>query len=243
MTSDSHPRVSATTSHSRWASSSTAIASARLTPGSRRTDPEPSAPDPLKKVISFSLWGSDPKYTLGAIANADLAREVYPGWVCRFYVANDVPAETIAQLGHRDNVEIVAAKCDGDWRGLFWRFRCAGDRSVDVMISRDADSRLGYREKAAVEEWLASDRDFHIMRDHARHGAHILGGMWGARNHVLGDIGEWLDRSSRGNFWQADQIFLASEVYPRIAHHCLVHETSSSGGPGSRSYRGTRIIS
>ena len=191
---------------------------------SRRTDPEPSAPDRLKKVISFSLWGSNPRYTLGAIANADLAAEVYPGWICRFYVANDVPAETMAQLGRRDNVELVAAQRQGDWRGLFWRFRCAGDRSVDVMISRDADSRLGYREKAAVDEWLASDRDFHIMRDHALHGVHILGGMWGARNHVIADIGAWLDSHAPGNFWQADQIFLAHEVYPRIANNCLVHD-------------------
>ena len=29
------------------------------------------------KIISFSLWGQDPKYTIGAIRNAELAREIY----------------------------------------------------------------------------------------------------------------------------------------------------------------------
>jgi len=37
----------------------------------------------MKKIISFSLWGDNPIYTQGAIRNAELAKEVYPDWVCR----------------------------------------------------------------------------------------------------------------------------------------------------------------
>ena len=29
------------------------------------------------KLITFSLWGVDPKYTVGAIKNAKLAQEIY----------------------------------------------------------------------------------------------------------------------------------------------------------------------
>ena len=47
------------------------------------------------KVIAFSLWGDNPKYNVGAIKNAELAKVVYPGWVCRFYVGASVPQETI----------------------------------------------------------------------------------------------------------------------------------------------------
>ena len=36
------------------------------------------------KVIAFSLWGDNPKYTLGALQNLSLAKLVYPDWVCRF---------------------------------------------------------------------------------------------------------------------------------------------------------------
>ena len=39
-----------------------------------------------KKVISFSLYGNDPKYCVGAIKNAKLAKYIYPDWVCRFKV-------------------------------------------------------------------------------------------------------------------------------------------------------------
>ena len=32
----------------------------------------------MKKVISFCLWGNDPKYNVGAIRNAEIAKEIYP---------------------------------------------------------------------------------------------------------------------------------------------------------------------
>ena len=37
------------------------------------------------KVISFSLWGDNPKYTIGAMRKAELAATWYKGWKCRFY--------------------------------------------------------------------------------------------------------------------------------------------------------------
>ncbi len=34
----------------------------------------------MNKVISFSLWGDNPKYTIGAIKNAELSKTIYPDW-------------------------------------------------------------------------------------------------------------------------------------------------------------------
>ena len=65
--------------------------------------------------------------------------------------------------------------------GMLWRFLPVLDPSVDVMVSRDLDSRLTTREQAAVEEWLNTGLAFHVMRDNPQHGTEILGGMWGAR--------------------------------------------------------------
>ena len=39
----------------------------------------------MKKIISFSLWGNSPKYLIGALKNADLAKEFYRDWECHFY--------------------------------------------------------------------------------------------------------------------------------------------------------------
>jgi hypothetical protein len=34
---------------------------------------------------------------------------------------------------------------------------------------------------AAVEQFLASDKHIHIMRDHPAHVAYMMGGTWGAK--------------------------------------------------------------
>ena len=47
-----------------------------------------------KNVISFSLFGSQTHYTSGAIKNAIIAAGLYPGWLCRFYCDDSVPAST-----------------------------------------------------------------------------------------------------------------------------------------------------
>ena len=59
------------------------------------------------KLITFSLWGQNPKYLIGAIRNAELAKKIYPDWTCRFYVAKSVPSQIILQLEKFDNVEIA----------------------------------------------------------------------------------------------------------------------------------------
>jgi len=45
---------------------------------------------------------------------------------------------------------------------MFWRFWAADDPEVGIMLSRDCDSRISDREIAAINEWLESDKDFHI---------------------------------------------------------------------------------
>jgi hypothetical protein len=178
----------------------------------------------MKKVISFSIWGKDYRYTGGTLQNADLAKIIYPDWICRFYVGDDTPESLISQLSSRDNVEIIKVEYPCDWTGMFWRFLAAADTEVSVMISRDVDSRLTYREKYAVDEWINSDFGFHIIRDHEYHGVPILGGMWGAKSGVLAGIDGFIEQYNKGNFVGVDQNFLAEHVYPLISNNSLVHD-------------------
>jgi len=178
----------------------------------------------MKKIISFSLWGGNPVYNIGAIRNAELAKEIYPDWVCRFYYGKSTLENTIDKLKTFNNVELVDMGVDGDWTGMFWRFYPASDEDVDVVIVRDCDSRLNMREKYAVEEWLKSDKGFHIMRDHPAHGTEILGGMWGSKKNVVSNMKNMIDDYIKGNFWQVDQNFLREKVYPLIRLDCLVHD-------------------
>ena len=117
----------------------------------------------MKKIISFSLWGDNPKYTIGAIENAKLAQEIYPDWFSYFFVSSSVSEDIQNQLLSIPNVVLFYKDHPGDWSGMFWRFETSYDLEVDISIFRDTDSRLSLREKYAVDEWIQSDKTFHIM--------------------------------------------------------------------------------
>lgn len=177
-----------------------------------------------KKVISFSLWGNNPKYTIGAIKNANLALDVYKDWICRFHVGQDVSLDIVDELKKMKNTEVIIKDGACDWTGMFWRFEDAADPDVSVMLSRDTDSRLTIREKAAVDEWLQSDKNFHIMRDHSGHCTEIMGGMWGVKYPKLKNINDMITSYTKGNFWQVDQRFLAKVIYPLVSNDSFVHD-------------------
>jgi hypothetical protein len=193
----------------------------------------------MKKIISFSLWGNNPKYTIGAIKNAELAKTIYPDWICRFYCGKSVPSDIIEKLKTYNNVEVIEMEENGDWTGMFWRFYACEDS--DVMISRDTDSRLNLREKNAVDEWLTSDKDFHIMRDHPYHNTLILGGMWGVRNGILKNILTLIENYNKGDFWQVDQNFLREKIYPIVVNTTYVHDSYHNFNLWSKKFSTERI--
>lgn len=175
-----------------------------------------------KKIISFGLYGHDQCYQFGALENLALQPEIYPGWICRFYVSHEIPEDIVAKLIEGGAEVIVKKRGHGD-DGMFWRFLPASEESVEVLIVRDTDSRLNVREKHAVDEWLQSGKPFHLMRDHPHHNALILGGMWGCKKNTIPQmaelIQEWQNFDGKGR----DQEFLAQKIYPLIENKCLIH--------------------
>ncbi len=180
------------------------------------------------KLITFSLWGQDPKYGVGAIRNAELARKFYPGWICKFYVGYSVYANEdytiIDQLEVMDNVKVIHMPAPGNWASMFWRFEPAYADDVDVFISRDCDSRLNAREAAAVQEWLDGPKLIHSMRDHPEHSVPIMGGMWGVKKGALPDLEDQMDKWKQEDKWQTDQEFLRAVIWPANYHKVLAHD-------------------
>jgi hypothetical protein len=181
----------------------------------------------MKKVISFSLWGDKPMYNVGAIRNAEMAKEIYPGFECWFYIhAESVPNETIEKLKLFDNAKIILKSGDLlSCKPMAWRFEAIDDPEVEIMMSRDTDTRFTLREKLAVEEWLNSDRIFHILRDHPHHDFEILGGMFGTKK--LPEIQSWyslIEKIDQNNIdrWY-DQVFLKDFIYPIIKDNSMIH--------------------
>lgn len=182
------------------------------------------------KVISFSLWGNKPTYTVGAVKNADLAAQLFPDWTCVFYCFESVPQDIISQLQSRQNVLVRPVQGEyssTDSRGMFHRFLPADEEGVEYMMSRDTDSRLSEREKLAVEEWISSGADLHIMRDHPYHGVPILGGMWGVRGSKLKGIASAMENFKPTEAKGQDQAFLWEWIWGKAQSgelSCCIHD-------------------
>jgi hypothetical protein len=188
----------------------------------------------MKRIISFSLWGTDPKYLVGAVENAKLQKEVYPDWTCRFYLDQTIPEEIINKLTSLGS-EIVHRQDSNGYRNMFWRFEPAFDTTIERFIVRDCDSRLSYREATAVQEWIESDLPFHIIRDHDRHDVIILGGLWGAKSGFIPEFKtlylsflNYLDTQKpffkRAPYFYADQIFLTKKIWPMVKDRHMAHD-------------------
>jgi protein O-GlcNAc transferase len=186
-----------------------------------------------RKVISFNLWGNNPTYTIGAIRNAEQAKNIYPDFECWFYIHKDsVPQKIINELQKFDNVKIIFKNGDLNiCKPMMWRFEAIDDPEVEIMMSRDTDTRFWLREKLAVEEWLQSGKLFHIMRDHPFHKPKISGGMFGTRK--IPQIKNWKvlidnydQRKSYGYIqknYGYDQNFLEEFIYPEIKDNSIIH--------------------
>jgi hypothetical protein len=196
----------------------------------------------VKRVLSFTLYGTDPRYTVGAVKNAILAARIYPDFLVRFYFGSDVPRQTLTTLGIMQNVEIF--KVDG-YHGAFsnaWRFLAFSDPDVEIAIMRDADARITIREKIAVDEWLASGIKYHSMKDHPTgHKTFPLNaGMWGGFTEELRDMREMMqDFRARKmeNGFAADQAFLASRVAPLVYKNMMIHDSFNKTGVTAPSVR------
>ena len=183
------------------------------------------------RLISFSLWGNNDLYNKGAIENVYEASEIYPGWKCRFYIMKDCPAISILR---ELDCEIALMPKIKEYIPEFWRFFAASDPKVERVIFRDCDSRVNTREAAAVDEWIESGLDAHVMRDYPP--AHIketmLAGMWGICGGVIPDMSElihsWISTQDTSKKY-TDQKFLHAIIWPRIRSNVMIHGQDPNG--------------
>lgn len=179
-----------------------------------------------RHVISFSLWGPAPFYSYGAMINLVLARTVYPGWACRFYVDAAVPRACVAFL--KDNgADVRNMEDEYPGVGLFQRFLVMNDPSVERFLVRDCDARPSAAEAELVEQWIDSGFPFHVVRDHVLHNELMIGCLWAGRTDCGIDIVELMRRYFvRGPTakYGHDQRMLGLMLWPLIRSRCLVHD-------------------
>jgi len=178
-----------------------------------------------KKVISFSLWGNRAIYTYGAIENAKIASEVYPGWQTNIVVHKDVDKRIVPKIREVFDWVTINNMDNPLYHGLFWRFETMFYDDVDICVFRDCDGRLCDKEFQAVQEWLKSDKQIHAMRDNINHFEPIHGGMWGVKKQGpvnLRMLYRLIKKFDTGGY-DRDQIGL-KRVYNGIKGNILAHD-------------------
>lgn len=180
-----------------------------------------------KRVVSYGLYGSNPKYTTGAIRNAELVHVYFPGWVTRFYCDSSVPKRVLDVLRGNGAEIVFIENIKGGIAGMFWRFLVADDPTVDRWIVRDSDSRLNPRERFAVEEWIQSGKAMHTIRDHPNHERPMNGGLIGGTKHAIPGIRAMIDRYPNKNRYGGDLTFLTEKVWPMLKNNQIGHDSYS----------------
>ena len=181
------------------------------------------------KYISFSLWGTDQLYCIGALENAKLVNNIYKDWKMVVYYDNSVPENIINSLNELNVLTINAN--NKNMYEPFWRFLASDINDCEYAVFRDCDSRISVREKLAVDEWIRSGKILHVMRDHPAHrvpfgatGLGILAGMWGIKGNVISM--ENLIRlfsMTHENIYGVDQTFL-STIYQMFINNRCTHD-------------------
>jgi hypothetical protein len=175
------------------------------------------------KIIAFSLYGNDARYTENIATVIRSYQELLPDWKCRIYTAKDVEKKYTRLLTDLGCEIFGMAKTGIDARYTNWRF-LAIEENADAVIIRDLDSLPTSREKVMIEQWLASDKKFHIIRDHINHNALIMAGMWGIKKNNV-SIKKLTRKHLMTNNYGVDQLFLQNTIYPLFKNDVMVHDS------------------
>lgn len=172
--------------------------------------------------FSFSLYGDRNAYTLGMIENCIIAKTLFPSWTIYIYYNESVPIDIIYELASFDNT--IMKKIEGDAlqaSNTMWRFLPMFELD-DIIVSRDADSRLNERDVDIITKWMNTDHDFYISRDSPSHTHCVMAGAFGVRNGILKKFRKEYDIfKSMTNQWYIDQRFLA-HVYEKMNKNDIV---------------------
>jgi hypothetical protein len=178
-------------------------------------------------VFSFSLYGANPKYTWGALANARIIAKRFPQASMFVYTADSVPADITEQLKAMAHVRVIPVPTRAGSAGMFDRYLAIDSSDCDVMFVRDADSRIHERDAACIEDFLSdTEKLIQIVRDHYYHkSSRICGGIFALRKAAMIDpMSQLLDYSNLVTRYMADQHFLERTFYKRLLPHAQIYD-------------------
>ena len=195
-----------------------------------------------RKLVSFCIWGDSDLYNLGLLENAIQMPKIFPGWImhiCYTHTANQKIMNEIAKFPW---VEMEMYEEPNHSKNTMHRFLAGMKPNNDVVIFRDADSRLLKRDYMAVMDWLNNtDKKVHLMRDHPANKFRIMAGLWGVRDGIIAKpeiVQKFYDYYKNPEFekWTIDQVYLQKYIYPLIEHTTCIHASFNNFEPWAKPF-------
>jgi hypothetical protein len=187
------------------------------------------------KVISYSLFGFNKErqencfvfadYLRGLNLNIRLARVLYPDYVVRLHTDKST-YDGLKHILERLPIQVVQCEDAELTKAMLWRMKPLFDSKVKIVLCRDLDSPLTYRERQAVRYWENREKVAHAMTDSISHDVAMMGGMIGFKTQYFKDytgFDTWEQMvENRGIDYRrkgADQDLLNKYVYPCFAKY------------------------
>ncbi len=162
------------------------------------------------KVFSFCLYGTEPNYYTGLLENLEIIKTFFPDFGVIVHKGICDSTWTLP-----DWVEVVETGKAGPINTLY-RYRPLLTHEIGFV--RDTDSRITARDRWCIQEFLKSDKSYHMIRDHVWHRSKIMAGLFGWKKPVTLELA--LDSEAS---YGIDEAFLADHLYPWIVADALVH--------------------
>ncbi len=206
------------------------------------------APDG-SKIISMSLFGKNPLYTIGAVRNAQLLPVFFPGWVLRVYVAHPgsahaspdilVPSRILFKLKDLGAQIAYVNASQNLISPKLWKYLVADDQYVQYFLIRNAHTRFSDRDANAVNDWIRKNNSvLHCIRDHPEHAKYsVIDGLWGGnavelRKFLPTDMGNILKKDTYSlaqnlnpGASPTDVSLLRDILWPLIEDHAYCHDS------------------
>ena len=204
----------------------------------------------MVNVFSFCLYGPrNPRYYSPLLENIQIIAQYFPDWKAYIYVGPDVDAVYLGVLRSYSNVVIRETGIVGS-KNMIHRFCAIDEPEVEIMMVRDADSLIHWRDRWTIHRFLEKPEYVaHTIRDHRCHASLLMGGLWGLRKSAGLNVGQEYAEYSKNPLDLGvahDQNFLGVQIYPKIRDRLWVHYSEGSldyvSSGGESQMNSTRIL-
>jgi hypothetical protein len=190
--------------------------------------------------FSYCLYGKyNPKYYIGLEENIKFINKHYPNYLIHIWFGSDVELDKInMNLLNTSNLIIKHLNVTG-YIVHAYRFLSIDEPNIDIVFSRDCDSRISDREIKLNNRFINSKYLLHTIRDHKGQHMPLMAGLFGIKKEIkkyfkneeiknqFMYLFEILKNNPEYITYTTDQNLLITLFYTNFKNYLLVHSTKN----------------